>query len=404
MTVLAGIVLASCSKMDGTYKDFIKDGEIRYSQRPDTLGVRPGHHRVEAWIAAKRSNLSKFKVFWNDRLDSVVVPVTGTTGDDTLRVVIDGLAEGSYIFEFFTYDREGNTSLPVDTVGNVYGDDYIASLSNRLTKRGVLINGNAKVEWYDVVDETIVGTEMVYKDQTGAEHTIFVKPEDDVTRIAERPLDDEVRYRTVFKPHPKAIDVFYSSYKMITLEVAEAVELDKGKFKEVKLPSDAPLSRYAKGGMADLWDGTATNTTFYGTEAGSGSPHWFTFDMGVTVGLSKLVYHQRAPDNVSLLFTNANARKWEVWGSNDPNPDGSWDDTWIKLMDCVSTRPSGKPYTQAVVQGDIDFIQARDGETFMFPENIPPVRYIRIKVLDTWNPSANDRSFMAELTLFGVAE
>ena len=73
-------------------------------------------------------------------------------------------------------------------------------------------------------------------------------------------------------------------------------------------------------------------------------------------------------------------------------------------MDCVSKRPSGKPYTQAVIINDIDYMQALDGETFILPEDTPPMRFIRIKVLDTWDPNLKDRSFMGELTLFGIAE
>jgi hypothetical protein len=118
--------------MDATYKDFIKDGEIRYSQKPDTLGIKPGYNRVKAWLVAKRANVSKFKVYWNDRADSVEVPVTDAFNTDTLSVIIDNIDEGSYTFEFFTFDREGNTSIVVDTVGNVYGDVYLGSMVNRL--------------------------------------------------------------------------------------------------------------------------------------------------------------------------------------------------------------------------------------------------------------------------------
>lgn len=398
--LLASIFAGSCSKMEDSYKAFIEGGEIRYSQKPDTLGVYPGHNRVEAWLVANRANISKFKVYWNNRLDSIEVPVTAAFETDTLRVTIDNMLEGSYTFEFFTFDREGNTSVGVDTIGEVFGDLYTASLTNRLIRTSGLVNNNIKIEWLEVSNEQVMGTEIWYQDQSGAEHVAFVEPEEGITRIPGRPLNDVIRYRTLFRPHTQSIDVFYTTYRTVTLDIAQPIALDKSKFIEYKLPSDAPLSRYADA-MADLWDGTATSQTFYGTETGSGSPHWFTFDMGVTAVLSRIQHFQRALDNHSLLYNNANVRVFEVWGSNDPNPDGSWDDSWVKLLDGVSQKPSGLPRGQL---NEDDLAQVENGEDFVFPEDLPAVRYIRVKVLDTWNPAANDRSFIAEWTLYGVAE
>ncbi len=216
MTVLAGIVLASCSKMDGTYKDFIKDGEIRYGQKPDTLGIRPGHHRVEAWIAAKWRGISKFEVFWNNRADSVVVPIKGPLDSDTLRVTIDNLEEGSYTFEFFTYDREGNRSLVVDTIGYVYADEYNGSLLNRLINRAT-IGQNVRIIWYNQSNEEAIMSEVRYKRPDGTSHLIKVKPSDIRTVINEEILEESLEYRTVFVPHPSAIDTFYTDYMPITL-------------------------------------------------------------------------------------------------------------------------------------------------------------------------------------------
>ena len=111
---------------------------------------------------------------------------------------------------------------------------------------------------------------------------------------------------------------------------------------------------------------------------------------------------QQRPGNSSynLLYTNANIKEWEVWGSNDPNPDGSWD-SWTKLMVCNSVKPSGLPRGQLSQQ---DINAALAGEVFTFPRNTPAVRYIRIKVLDTWDPAQNDHSLIGELTFYGILE
>ncbi len=68
-------------------------------------------------------------------------------------------------------------------------------------------------------------------------------------------------------------------------------------------------------------------------------------------------------------------------GSNNPAADGSWD-SWTKLMDGTSVKPSGLPIGTNSPE-DIALVGA--GEEFIFPENTPDVKYIRIKVLETWS-------------------
>ncbi|MND70437.1 hypothetical protein D3C80_619420 [compost metagenome] len=73
-------------------------------------------------------------------------------------------------------------------------------------------------------------------------------------------------------------------------------------------------------------------------------------------------------------------RKFEIWGSNKPAADGSWDN-WTKLADCESIKPSKLP---GIEKNEADFAFAKAGEDFVLTEGLPKVRYIRIKVLETW--------------------
>jgi len=403
MVVVAAIcILSACTKMDSTYKGFLKDGEIRYSKRPDSIQVFPGYERIKlSWLLIADSNATKCRVYWNNGADSVEVPVTRSAAIDTISVVISNLAEGNYTFSIYTYDSGGNPSIRKDTTGHVYGDEYVNSLANRLVRDASLVGGMPRINWYSEPDTTAVGTEILYKDGNGVAHQIWVPLQEAVTRMEERPLGDSVQYRTLYLPDSLAIDTFYAPYETLHLQKAVPIELDKSKFAEYKLLTDAPLSKYAKAGMAGLWDDNIDKNHFYGTNAGWESPHWFTFDMGVEASLDHFVMWQRGKDNTSLLYANANPLKFEIWGSNDPNPNGLWDSTWVKLMDCESVKPSGLPLGD---NSDDDIAQALAGETFNFPDDTPPVRYIRIKILSTWDPADSDHSFIAELTFFGVAE
>lgn len=171
-------------------------------------------------------------------------------------------------------------------------------------------------------------------------------------------------------------------------------------FTAVVLPGDntTTYSNNTAGyGIHHLWDGEAAgalNTIFY-TAVNSGVPTWFTFDLGVTTRLSRFLYQQRS-DVITVQWSHGNPRYFEVWGRADmPNPDGSWDG-WTKLMDVESVKPSGLPVGQNT---DEDLELLYRGEEFTFPQDIPEVRYIRIKVNETWNKQTFIH--IAELTFWG---
>ena len=83
----------------------------------------------------------------------------------------------------------------------------------------------------------------------------------------------------------------------------------------------------------------------------------------------------------------------EVYGSNDPNPDGSWD-SWTLLGTFESIKPSGG---SGWTSEDIQFA-CYDGEDFEFPD-IDPVRYLRFRVTKVWGGVTY--IYIAELTFWG---
>jgi len=180
------------------------------------------------------------------------------------------------------------------------------------------------------------------------------------------------------------------------------MEMNKAKFREVKLPTDA--LQWSNIPMTNLWSnslvgGSAVSnrgTAWYRTANGSGIPHHFTFELGVTAKLSRYIQHQRGViSEPELVYNAGNPRYWEVWGATHPDPSGSWEG-WTKLLDCTSIKPSGQPLTQ---NSDEDVAYALAGEEFEFPFDAPPVRYIRIKILGTWG--LTDFMHIGELTFFG---
>jgi hypothetical protein len=161
----------------------------------------------------------------------------------------------------------------------------------------------------------------------------------------------------------------------VTLTPLFEALLDRTKMNGIVLPTDAPLG-YG-GNINGLFDGNV-NDGYYHTGDAARMPQWFTFDMGVTAKLSRLTWFMRP----GYFYSLHNPRVIEIWGSNSPNPDGSFDASWTLLVSYTQVKPSGLPVGQ--LSSD-DIAAANAGETVVFPLNAPKVRYIRFKTLKNWS-------------------
>ncbi|HMR17943.1 MAG TPA: DUF5000 domain-containing lipoprotein [Sphingobacterium sp.] len=374
--------------------------KTRYTMIPEELELLPGYNRVKVRAIVSDPEITELRVFWNNMADSVVIPVPNVSETVPVTAVLENLPEGTLRLRALTFDKNNVSSRNLDFTVEVYGAGFASAKTNRAVAQGVTTSNEVRIEWAGGADAADVGVYIRYKDLAGTEYERWVPAGTGMTRIEGKVLDDVLQYKTAFLP-PNGIDTLFMDYETIHLVPPAPVMLDKGKFVAMALPTDIGPSAHSDG-IAGMWDGKSDNTRtgFWGT-ATVDKPHWFTFDMGVTASLDRIVYHQRPGTTASpLYYDNANARVWEMWGSNNPNPDGSWDGSWVKLMDCVSIKPSGLPRGQLSPE-DIEY--ASVGETFSFSAPTVPVRYIRIKVIDTWNPTLRN-SIFGEMTFYGVAE
>lgn len=180
-----------------------------------------------------------------------------------------------------------------------------------------------------------------------------------------------------------------SEIKYDTLTPLFETQFDRLKFSNAHLPGDMPS---AWGWVEqNLWDGNP-NSGFH-TANGSGVwPQSITIDLGQTGKISRVKVWQR-PD--TWLYQHGNVKHFEVWGAAELDASGSWD-SWTMLMDCQGIKPSGLPLGEFSAE---DQAWAMAGEEFInSPEN-PPVRYIRLKVLETW--SGGDFFHMMEIEVYG---
>ncbi|MDQ0107562.1 hypothetical protein J2T02_002681 [Chitinophaga terrae (ex Kim and Jung 2007)] len=184
----------------------------------------------------------------------------------------------------------------------------------------------------------------------------------------------------------------HSDTLFATLKPMFEQKLDKSKFKEVDLPTDTYQPHIGK--FNQLWDDKLGGNIFH-TKPGTGLPQWFTIDLGVKTTLSRFKLHHR-DGTFDGPYTGGDPKIYEIWGSNNPPSDGSWNN-WELLSRFESVKPSGLP--EGTVTTEDKQFAVTDGEDFDFPPDIPPVRYIRFKTIKVWG--ALDHMYIAELTFWG---
>ena len=181
-------------------------------------------------------------------------------------------------------------------------------------------------------------------------------------------------------------------------------QCDKSLFRKMALPTDSyechSWNEVTKGNdMTRLWDGITDTDPCFQTKTTTVMPQWFTFDMGEKYKLSRFVMVSRYyPGKYGNTFKAGHPKHFELWGSNDPNPDGSFDDSWVLLSEYESVKPSGGGVNDALTTEDQE--AAKNGENFIIPDNAPAVRYIRFKTNDTWGKTRY--MHLHELTFFGA--
>ena len=166
-------------------------------------------------------------------------------------------------------------------------------------------------------------------------------------------------------------------------------ELDKELFKNLFLTGDKKIDKYGWH-MTKLW-----NNTINGNEGAHGyfehgTPWPFTFDLGQTARLSRLIVNHR--HGSSWAFKMKAGEEYEIWGCAEYSDDGDYSE-WIKLQDCniQDLKPSGLPYPD-VTNEDVTLWD--NGFEYSPDLDVPPIRYIRFVFKDNY-------PILSELTIYG---
>ena len=390
---LLGIMLAvSCSDLNETHLEYIKDGETIYVGKPMDVFSNSGNERIRINIIINSDpKISKGLITWNNGNEEYAFDINRTTeGIDTISTELN-IAEGSYTFDIILLDNNGNSSLTYVHTALVYGEKYIASLRNRAVNEIDAFPSYAVLKWA-VAEPGMLETILTYVDINDETKQITVLPMDFETILEGCKTSGIFSLTTSYKPSEDALDIFSSKSEDFMLP--SEFLLEKSNFNQVILPTDFSAECWG-GAVSKLWNGNTGNGDWYHTgcvgDGTDGLPHHFTIDLGVTVGLTKFRIHPRQD-----CCQSRNPKHFQLWGVAD-------------ISDAETTLLSGDPgwEDEAVLKGWIKLLEVEtdaswNGSKAPIDVTIPGnenVRYIRFRLVDTWDDST-DATALTEFTFW----
>lgn len=318
-------VITACKEMDSTYREYVVPGGIIYTGKVVAPKVNPGRNRIRiSWLKGTDPSVTKARIFWNNYMDSVEVAIP--LDKDTVKVIIDNLPEEFYSFFIVTYDKAGNSSVPEEVLGTVYGENYQAGLLNRPVILGYLNRqGNVSIQWGNAdLSNGAFAQDIIYTNVAGETITQRFNINESTSELLEYKPGTTFKYRTAFLPDIASLDTFYTSFT----EKAVAMKIDKSNWTATAdsytptsmLPSGPPHAAIDDN-INTFWHSLYPSTTAL-------YPHWVMVDMKVPVkvGCVELTYRQNVFNSFKefMIQGSVNGVNWITYGTytiqliNDP--------------------------------------------------------------------------------------
>lgn len=307
-------------------------------------------------------------------------------------LTVEGFAdEIPYDIELYAVNRSEVESAPVKVVVNPLENpiwDVYRSLETIAAFGGIRVSGENEFQ----KDVTI----MVMTDSLG----VWVPSVDNIYTSSKQFSRTIRGLDTIPQSFAVAVRDKYMNFTdtLVTkLTPLYEVALPKSQYNALVLPTDA-LQEYSSTGLNKMWDDDNFHWPNISlTKTGVTTPQWVTFDVGQLAKLSRIVIwdYPEYTNSGRMYYFAGNLRDFEIWGSDNPPTDGSWNN-WTKLGTFQSVKPSGLPAGQ---QSDEDYQMANSGLSYDLDISASKMRYIRIKSNRNWQGS----TFMsiAELQVYG---
>lgn len=315
-------MICSCEDFMDVHKEYIKNGEMIYAPKPDSVAFIAGKERIlfRGWMY-NGVNVKTIHVVWNDGIDSISIPVSFKTEMDSIEVMLTNMPERSYTFNIYSIDNFGHRSLVVTDFGSSYGEIYFSSLIDRRIKEISLTDKFGTIEWFSAPDG-LVANEVKYI-KTDGTTAVASMP------AAEYSMDIDVKagtlfeYRSLFIPETEAVDTFYTEWIEYPEPFPATYLYDRSNW-EVLQVSDETASD--GGGMNTLIDNDLDTYWHSKWDPTAPLPHWAIIDMESPKKIAFFdIYRRRG---------NTDTKTVQLFVSNESDPDA---DSWIKIGEDVFT-------------------------------------------------------------------
>ena len=385
LLLVCSLIYFSCTDMDSIHEDYL-NGEIIYAGKLDTLKIRPGYYRAQLEGYTQFLGTSnQITIEYDEQMISY--PIDEDLSD-IFSVVIENLDEGSYEFNVYTQDPNGNLSVSQTVAGNVIGDEFISDQNPRevldysFEPEGNYVNfyGNAESEYviYTLVDYENDENEVI-------RDTLFF--EDNRLRLIDLKPLGFMQTTSVIQSGLDGIDSIALSPLDYTLPDLPYSTLNKDFIRLVNMPSDNPGDYNGASPDQYLFDGESvwSGDNEFTYDSGPGSiPFHFTVDLGVKTDLRKVKLNMIDP----LINSANNTTQIQIWGRDNLN-----------FAETASSSESDfiNASWQLLYEGNVDG-QNSNSSSFIIPPASSLMRYIRVRVTES---VGNDSAKFTELTFYG---
>lgn len=374
------VLIMACSKKATDYRSFLDGKELVYPGVVSNPSAFPGKGRIMLeWHPSPDPSVSKYIVYWNNYADSVIVQSQSHNPSDTVKCLINNLQEYNYTFFIYSFDKDGNKSIPTEIDNaRVYGSIYQSTLQNRPvngdTAYVVSQDGSSVRLMFSAPDTINISTLIKYTNNSGNTEEKVLLPDSNSITLTDYKFGTPVLYQSSYIPSMGAIDTFYTSTYDTFPSIYRLVECDKSLFMPMHLPNDANAGFGTS--LNEIWDGNMQPKDYpniFHTDGAEPLPLHFSFDLGK-------IYNNLYKVEETGRNCCHNPTDFEIWGIADttgaittlPGNDPQWKNEaiskgWTLLKEVVRTDNGIAPFDAYLIS------------------NPPPVRFIMIRVLKTYD-------------------
>ncbi len=385
LVLASSLIYISCSDMDSIHEEYL-NGETIYAGKLDTLSIRPGYYRAQ--LEGYTQFLGTSNQIIIEYQDQMINYPIEENLSDIFSVIIEDLEEGSYEFNVYTQDPNGNLSVSQTVAGNVIGDEFILDQNPRevldysFEPEGNYVNfyGNAESEFviYTLIDYENEEDEII-------RDTLFY--DDSRVKLINLKALGIMQTTSVIQSGLYGIDSIALAPLEYTLPNLPYEEISKDFISLVQMPSDNPGTYNGANPDQYLFDGDGFSEAndFNTYHSGPNSiPHHFTVDLGVKTDLRKVKLNLVDP----VINSENNPTDIQIWGRDNLNFAETPSSDEAQFINAS---------WQLLYEGQIDGLN-ENNHSFIIPPASSRMRFIRYRVTGS---VGGQSAQLKEMTFYG---